>query len=128
MSTTSHTSNNPGSLPAARGRPYHARPMSTISGLLARMRAATHAHGTCLGELSVHAMAGPIAALEASLEANAAEAAAVDTGAGELVAGIKAIAADGRVDPAEQRWLARHCPNFLRLTAHHRHAANQLRG
>jgi hypothetical protein len=91
-----------------------------------RFRGAVQRHGDCLGELAIGAIEAPVAELRTGLESNEAEAVWVVTAADELLAKVKEIAADGKVDASEKRWLDRTCPNLARLTEAHRQNAGAL--
>lgn len=84
-----------------------------------------HAHGDCLGDLALGAMAGPVAELECGLQSNAAEAQEIESGAQRLQETQARIIADGVVTPAERRQLARVTKQLNGLAKVHRtHAVN----
>ena len=128
MSTTINTT-IPGVAEAASpGRAPSPSPLRVIRSLLARMRGARMLYGDCGGLLEVDILDDQTAALKSRLDGNAAEAGAIDAGAADLTATIRAIAADGVVDATEKRLLARLCPTFTRLVHSHRSHAAELAG
>lgn len=128
MNTTSQTDQFAGALPPLPRRAFFPRPLGTVTNLLARYRWSVEHHGPCLGNLALDAIAEPVAALKDGLQQNAAEADGLEQAALKIASEIKHALADGVIDPAERRMLAKSGPRLQALAeVHHRHATELTR-